>query len=86
MYLKNKVYDSTLTLKLTSSLGTSHILRSSVTVPTTTAILFSRPGFFMNLMTRANDIGGLFIFDINNRLSIILLNLAFVLRARNLYN
>ena len=31
----------------TLSLGISRILRSSVTVPTTTAVLLSRPGFFI---------------------------------------
>lgn len=71
---------------LTVSFGTSKILASSVTVPTMTAMQFSRPGFFMNLVIRAKEIGGRWILLMNNLFRIMLLNLELVLLAKNLYS
>merc|ERR1711928_203283 len=67
-------------------LGIVKILGSSVTVPTTTAILSSRPAIFMNLASRATDSGGRWIFDMNKRFKMIRLNLLLVRLAKNLYN
>merc|ERR1739848_960139 len=70
----------------TVNLGILKILKSLVTVPTTTAILPSRPSFFIFLINLAKEIGGLLILDIKRRRSTISLNLASVLRAKNRYN
>lgn len=83
---KHENTDFFMVVILTVSLGTSKILASSVTVPTITAMQFSRPGFFMNLVTRAREIGGRWILLINSLLRMILLNLELVLLAKNLYN
>merc|ERR1719410_1560569 len=66
--------------------GTLKILRSLVTVPMTTAVLPSRPSFFIFLINLAKEIGGLLILDMKRRRSTISLNLASVLRAKNRYN
>lgn len=73
-------------MKLTVILGTLKILKSLVTVPITTAVLPSRPCFFMLRAKRAKDIGGLLIFDMNNRLKTISLNLASVRLAKKRYS
>ena len=69
----------------TFNLGTEKILKSLVTVPTTTAVLSAR-GPFIFLINLAKEIGGRLICDMHNRRKIILLDLASVRRARNLYN
>lgn len=116
-------------MEYTLSLGTSKSRRSSVTVPTTTAVLLSLPVLFIRRTltlhvqnysnhqqqwfklccktefkqelekkpagtevitilhtSLATDRGGLLVLLINRRFRIILLNLALVLLARNLYN
>lgn len=70
----------------TVNFGHSQIRKSFETVPTTTAIRFSRPGFFMKRTTRAKEIGGRLIRLMNKRFKIIRLNLAVVRLAKNLYN
>ena len=70
----------------TVNLGTSYCLASSVMVPTTTAIFFSRPSFDISRANRRRDTGGRLILLMNNRFRIILLNFAPVLLARYRYN
>merc|ERR1719300_1313880 len=67
-------------------LGTSKILMSLVIVPTQTATFSAFPGFFMLRARRAMDSGGLLILLMKSLLKMILLNLASVLLARNLYS
>jgi len=70
----------------TFSLGTLCIRTSSVIDPTTTAVLPSRPPFFMFWANREMDIGGRLILLMKSLLRTTLLNLALVLLARNLYS
>ena len=72
--------------ELTFNLGILKILKSLVTVPTTTAILSARSSPFIFLINLAIEIGGLLILDINRRRSTISLNLASVRRAKKRYN
>merc|ERR1712223_1062035 len=67
-------------------LGTSKILMSLVTVPTTTAIFSALPAFFMFLTSLEMKSGGRLILLIKSLLRMILLNLASDLLARNLYS
>eukprot|EP00418_Pyrodinium_bahamense_P088177 CAMPEP_0179038730 /NCGR_PEP_ID=MMETSP0796-20121207/14785_1 /TAXON_ID=73915 /ORGANISM="Pyrodinium bahamense, Strain pbaha01" /LENGTH=79 /DNA_ID=CAMNT_0020735059 /DNA_START=466 /DNA_END=705 /DNA_ORIENTATION=+ len=62
--------------------GTSYTRLSSVTVPTTQAILPSL--FSMFLMSFDRERGGLFVFDMLSLLKITLLNLESVRRAMKL--
>lgn len=73
-------------VKPTFSLGTLCIRTSSVIDPTTTAVLPSRPPFFMFWANREMDIGGRLILLMKSLLRTTLLNLALVLLARNLYS
>merc|ERR1712008_332993 len=68
------------------NLGILKILKSLVTVPTTTAILSARSSPFIFLINLAMEIGGLLILDINRRRSTISLNSASVRRAKKRYN
>merc|ERR1719385_399868 len=67
-------------------LGTSKILMSLVTVPTTTAIFSALPALFMLRASLAMDRGGRLILLMKSLLRMILLNLASDLLARNLYS
>ena len=55
-------------------------------VPTMTAILFSRPCFFILRANLAKDIGGLLILLMKRRFMMISLNLPSVRRAKKRYN
>lgn len=56
----------------TFSLCTSRIRTSSVTIPTTTAVLFSQPGSFIFWIIRDRDRGGQLVWLINNLFSTLL--------------
>ena len=71
---------------LTVIFGTLKSLRSLVMVPTMTAILFSRPCFFILRANLAKDIGGLLILLMKRRFMMISLNLPSVRRAKKRYN
>lgn len=71
---------------LTITVGTSRILISSVTVPTTTATLPSLPGFFICLTKRDNERGARLVRLMQRRRLMILLNFEWVRLAKNLYS
>ena len=71
---------------LTVSLGIECILKSSVIVPTTTAILLARSVGFIWRTILASDNGGLLTRLIKSLLSITLLNGESVRRAKKRYN